>query len=500
MTERKSGVLMHISSLMGEYGIGTFGKEARRFVDFLQTCGFRYWQVLPFTRTDSCNSPYKSDSAFAGNMLFLDPEELYEKGFLTAEERDACRFSDPYRTDYAALLETRPAIFRKAFARLSDSERKKVAQFLEENQSWLYDFCVYMAVKEATGADWCDWEDGPLKRHEKQAVDAAAKQYAKEVGYQAFLQYLFDSQWSALKEYANTRGVEIIGDMPIYVSYESADVWSNRELFELDKQGASARVAGVPPDYFSADGQRWGNPLYHWRAMKADGYAWWKQRLCHATRLFDKVRIDHFRAFSSYWAVPADAPTAKEGVWVKGPGYPFFQQIFQEIDRDRIIAEDLGIQDAAVAVLLEKTGLPGMRVMQFGFSDSADNLHLPHNYDRHVVAYSGTHDNTTLLAYLWELTAEQREDCLRYCGFAGENWQEGGAYSPSVRAMLETLWRSHAELIIVPIQDICGFGGDTRMNRPGIAEGNWEFRLTEQAFQEIDRNYLKNINRLYKRG
>ena len=500
MTGRKSGVLLHMSSLMGEYGIGTFGKEAKRFIDFLEQAGFHYWQVLPFTRIDACHSPYKSDSAFAGNLLFLDPEDLRDRDLLTEEECRECRYPTPYAAAYDWLLENRPPLFRKAFSRMDGALRRKVEVFQAENASWLPDYGLYMAVKESTGLDWCDWEDGPLKRHEAAAVAQAAEQYAEAISYHAFLQYLFFDQWAKIKSYAHDHGVEIIGDMPIYVSLESVDVWSHRELFELDGRGNPARVAGVPPDYFSADGQKWGNPLYAWGEMKADDYGWWKDRLRHAAGLFDKVRIDHFRAFSAYWAVPFDAETAKEGKWEPGVGEEFFQEIFRQIPRDRIIAEDLGQRDRSLETLLEQTGLPGMRVLQFGFLDEADNLHLPHNYPRNTVAYSGTHDNNTLLAYLWELTPSQRERCLWYCGFQGENWRDGGTRNPAVRAVLRTLWASHAGLVIAPIQDLCGFGGDTKMNRPGVAEGNWEFRLTDQAFAGIDAAYLRQLNDLYKRS
>lgn len=499
MTGRKSGVLLHISSLMGNYGIGTFGKDARRFIDFLKNAGFHQWQVLPFTRIDICHSPYKSDSAFAGNDLFLDPEDLWERGLLTEEECRECQYPTPYTTAYDWLLKTRPPIYRKAFARMSETLRKRVKRFADENAFWLTDYCVYMAAKEATGKDWCDWEEGPLKRHEKEAVARAAEQYAQQIAYHAFIQYLFYEQWSSIKNYANAQEVEIIGDMPIYVSLESVDVWSHRELFELDERGNPARVAGVPPDYFSADGQKWGNPLYDWKAMEADGYAWWRKRLTHAVRLFDRVRIDHFRAFSAYWAVPFTAETAKEGCWETGVGAPFFDTVFKEIPPERIIAEDLGARDQGLVDLLEQTGLPGMRVMQFGFLDEDDNLHLPHNYPCNTVAYSGTHDNNTLLAYLWELTPSQRERCLRYCGFDSSNWKDGGVRNPALRAVLRTLWASHAGLVVAPIQDLCGFGGDTKMNRPGVAEGNWEFRLTESAFEEIDTAYLRELNELYKR-
>lgn len=501
MTGRHSGVLLHISSLMGDYGIGTFGREAKRFVDFLRAGGFHYWQVLPFTRIDSCNSPYKSDSAFAGNELFIDPEDLYEQGLLTAQELQECRYPTPYATAYSWLKKQRPVMLKAAFGRMDSALERNVQAFTDENRFWLYDYSLYRILQEEQGEDdWRKWKDGPLKWHEEQALSAFAEQHPEQMKYHAFVQYLFYHQWEVVKAYANTNGVQIIGDMPLYVSLESTDVWSHRDLFELDQRGNPARVAGVPPDYFSQDGQKWGNPLYDWSRMEADDYSWWRQRLHHAMNLFDRVRIDHFRAFSAYWVVPAEAETAREGKWEPGVGKPFFDRLCQEIDREQIIAEDLGTRDASLVKLLEETGFPGMRVMQFGFPDPADNLHLPHNYSYHTVAYSGTHDNNTCLAYLWELTPEQREDCLRYCGFSGGDWKEGGARNPAIRAMLRTLWSSHAGLVMAPIQDLCGFGGDTKMNRPGVAEGNWEFRLTREALSQIDVPFLRQLNDVYRRS
>lgn len=498
LAERKSGVLMHISSLMGAYGIGTFGRQARRFIDFLHGAGFRAWQVLPLTGIDACHSPYKSDSAFAGNFLFLDPEELWEQGLLTDDALAACRCPESYAVAYDWLLKTRPTILRSAFGG-GLACRHELTDFFEENREWLYDYSVYMAVKEATGKDWYDWADEPLRRHEPTAVHKAARQYTEDIAYYVFLQYLFDRQWKNLRAYANAHNVEIIGDMPIYISLESADVWGHQELFELDASGRPTRVAGVPPDYFTADGQKWGNPLYLWDRMTRDGYRWWKSRLRHAMQWFDLVRIDHFRAFSAYWAVPFASPTAKDGCWEPGPGYPFFEELFESVPRESIIAEDLGVQDPQLTALLKKTGLPGMRVLQFGFLEGGDSPHLPHNYDAHTVAYTGTHDNTTLLDYLWELPPDQREDCLRYCGFEGSDWRSGGAHNEAIRTVLRTLWASHAKLVLAPVQDLCGFGGDTRMNRPGTAEGNWGFRLTEQAFSELDLPYLRELNKRYRR-
>jgi 4-alpha-glucanotransferase len=314
-----------------------------------------------------------------------------------------------------------------------------------------------------------------------------------------FLQYLFFTQWQAVHRYANERGIEIIGDMPIYVSFESADVWSNQHLFALNDKGYPTEESGVPPDYFSEDGQRWGNPLYNWTAMKRENYQWWVERISHAHKMFDKIRIDHFRGFSAYWAVPITAKTAKDGQWRKGPGMDFFNTLFKHVDREALIAEDLGIRDESLEELLQQTGLPGMRVMQFAFLGQDDGIHLPHNYLPNTVAYTGTHDNNTLLGYLWELTPENRRYCLEYCGFEGTTWKDGATQNPAIRAVLRTLWGSPAQLIVVPIQDLLGYGGDTKMNRPGIANGNWSYRLTEEAFNQLHADTYRRLSQLYSR-
>lgn len=497
MLKRSSGILLHISSLMGPYGTGCFGREAFRFIDFLQDAGFRAWQVLPFTIPDSCNSPYKSVSAFAGNPYFIDPEQLREEELITDEELDAAKDPSPYAVDFPALAEKRKVLFDAAFQRCS----KELWETIEEwskNHPWVKDFALYTALQQETGTDWIHWDE-PLRRRRTEALNEAESRLQPAIRQAIFLQYLFFTQWEKVRRYANEQGIEIIGDMPIYVSYESADVWANQEFFDLDEQGIPRAEAGVPPDYFSEDGQRWGNPLYDWEAMKQDGYSWWIRRIRHAATLFDKVRIDHFRAFSAYWAVPTHAETAKEGAWRSGPGMDLFRRLFQETDRDLLIAEDLGTRDEDLERLLDESGLPGMRVMQFAFLGQDDGMHLPHNYLPNTVAYTGTHDNNTLLGYLWELPPESRRYCLDYCGFEGAEWKDGGPRNPAIRAILRTLWASPARLIVVPVQDLLGYGGDTKMNRPGVAEGNWSFRLTEEAFAQLEPDVYRKLSFIYNR-
>ncbi|MBQ7935337.1 MAG: 4-alpha-glucanotransferase [Clostridia bacterium] len=497
MAQRRSGVLLHISSLPGPYGIGVFGKEALRFIDFLKAGGFRTWQVLPFTVPDECNSPYKSVSAFAGNPLFIDPEQLFEAELITASELEGCKVGSPYRVDYNALSAQRESLFAKAFARCTSALEQQIHLWRQENR-WVEDFALYAALKAETGKDWIQWE--PALRWREPAALAAAKERLKEPFEQAiFLQYLFFTQWQTVHAYAKEQGVEIIGDMPIYMSFESADVWSNQHLFDLNEEGYPTATAGVPPDYFSETGQCWGNPLYNWSAMEKEGFDWWIRRIRHGAALFDRIRIDHFRGFSDYWAVPADAETAKEGKWLPGPGMKLFNALYAHLPQETLIAEDLGVRDERLETLLKETGLPGMRVLQFAFLDMDDGMHLPHNYVPNTVAYTGTHDNNTLLGYLWELTPEQRRYCLDYCGYTGEEWQSGGAKNPAIRAILRTLWRSPAQTIVVPVQDLLGYGADCKMNRPGIAEGNWEYRLSEEGFAQLDAPFCKHLNQLYAR-
>ena len=503
MFDRASGVLLHISSLPGEYGIGSFGTAARRFVDTLHRAGCSYWQVLPFGPTDQWNSPYSGYSAFAGNPYFIDLETLCREGLLTQAELDAQRCADPYTAQFEILAATRRDVLHRAFARVEAAELDRVRAYIKAQEDWLPDYALFMALGHALGEDdWRKWPV-PLRRHEPAACRKAAEEYAEEVLFQAFMQYKFAEQWDALHTYAAGSGVQVIGDMPMYVSLNSADVWSHPELFDINEDGEPKNVAGVPPDYFSEDGQKWGNPLYRWDRMKAEGYRWWIRRLKRTLTLCDVVRIDHFRAFSAYWAVPAEAETAREGCWNPGPGMDFFRALFAAFGErtPKIIAEDLGLIDQAVVDLREAAGFPGMRVMQFGFIDASDNIHLPHNYGRDCVAYTGTHDNNTLFGWLWEILPHQRDFALAYCHYnrEGDSWQRGGYESPACRALIAALWQSSASLAIVPFQDLCGFGKDTRMNVPGVAQGNWAYRITEDNLREMDTDWLYNLNLLYKR-
>ncbi len=473
---RKSGVLMHISSLFGDYGTGSFGKNAEYFVDFLSDCGFSVWQVLPFNMVDEHNSPYKSYSSFSGNPYFVDLETLYNDGLLTNEELNSARQQSPWLCEFDILSEERFSLLKKASERVEN--KREISKFIKSNP-YIASFCEFMALKDANdGKEWQKW---------------TVKKYDKSVHFAwQFIQYEFFTQWAKIKKYANDKGIMIIGDVPIYVSEDSSDVWANTKEFQLDSDGHPMNIAGVPPDYFCEDGQLWGNPLYDWSEMKKNGYKWWCDRIKHMSLLFDGVRIDHFRGIESYWSVPATAKTAKDGKWVKGPGMSLIKAIKEVAGKTMIIAEDLGDITPAVNKLVKNSGFPGMRVFQFGFLSDGESTHMPHNYTDNCIAYTGTHDNNTLLGYLWELDESTREKMLSYCNHSGD-WKTG------CESIIKTMLASHADTVIMPIQDLLGFGADTRINTPGRADGNWAYRITKEQLDSIDRNYFKFLNKMYYR-
>ncbi len=474
---RKSGVLMHISSLLGDYSIGGFGKEALYFIDFLSDCGYSYWQVLPFCPSDQCNSPYKSPSAFAGNPYFVSLEVLRDKGLLTGSETENQKQHTPYVCEYERLYNERLSILRTASERVT--EKGEIERFISKNP-YLESFCKFMAIKSANNNEpWYKWEN---------------EEYSENCLFMwKFIQYEFFTQWAEIKKYANNKGIKIIGDIPIYVDLDSSDVWADKHLFKLDEKNAPVTVAGVPPDYFSADGQLWGNPIYDWSAMEKDNFRWWRDRISHMTDMFDGIRIDHFRAIESYWEVPADAKTAKEGKMTKGPGMKLVNAIKEEAGDALIIAEDLGLITEEVVKLVEDSGFPGMRVFQFAFMGDSNSTHLPHNYKNNCVAYTGTHDNNTLLGYLWELDDNTRRHMMEYCGAGGTDWEDSCKY------IIRTVLASHAGLVIMPIQDLLGYGSDTRLNTPGRPDGNWMYRITKEQLDSIDKKRFRRLNELYSR-
>lgn len=474
---RKSGVLMHISSLFGEYSIGSFGNEAKYFIDFLADCGYSYWQVLPFCPSDEYNSPYKSHSAIAGNPYFISLQALREKGLLTDDEIACQKQNSPYVCEYERLYEERLKVLKLASSRVIN--KAEIEAFISQNP-YLENFCRFMAIKKANNDKlWQEWE------HENY--------HDEDFFMWKFIQYEFFNEWSEIKQYANNKGIQIIGDLPIYVDLDSSDVWADKHLFKLDENNFPVTVAGVPPDYFTADGQLWGNPIYDWEAMEKEDFRWWKDRIAHMAMMFDGIRIDHFRAIESFWEVPANAKTAKEGVMSKGPNMKLINAIKASCKDTLVIAEDLGLITEDVVKLVKESGFPGMRVFQFAFVGDKNSPHLPHNYPHHCVAYTGTHDNNTLLGYLWELDDTTRRYMLEYCGHQGSNWESG------CDTITRTMLASHAGLVIMPIQDLLGYGSDTRLNTPGRAEGNWRYRITKEQLDSIDRAKFRRLNELYSR-
>lgn len=476
--KRQSGILMHISSLYGDYSIGNFGNNAFEFIDFLKDCGFSVWQVLPFTVTDEYNSPYKSFSAFGGNPYFIDPEKLFEDGLISKSDLESAKQNTPYSAEFKRLAEERLPLLRKAYRNIKSHD--DIDNFIGTHPR-IEAFCRFMTLREQNGlTPWQEWKSDEITDNET-------------FGMWKFIQYEFFTQWKKVKDYANSKGISIIGDIPIYVSDDSCDVWENRNLFQLNEKGYPLRVAGVPPDYFAKDGQLWGNPLYDWDELKKDNFGWWKERIDHSLEMFDGVRIDHFRAIEAYWSVDAKEETARNGKWIKGPGVDLINAIKKGHEDKLIIAEDLGDITDEVRALVDESGFPGMRVFQFGFLDDGNSIHMPHNYIRNSVAYSGTHDNNTIFGFLWESDDNVRKRALDYCGFSGGDW--GGA-SP---LFLRAIFASVSNLAIIPIQDFLMYGSDTRINTPGVADGNWSYRVTKEQLMNADREFFKSLNRIYKR-
>lgn len=473
---RSSGVLMHVSSLWGKYSEGSLGKEAREWIDFLASCGFRVWQVLPFCLPDECNSPYKSFSAFSINPNFIDLPILHEAGLLTVAELTAAEQKTPYACEFERLSKERLVLLGKAASRVIDWQ--PIEAFLEQHPQTAQ-FCRFMAIKASNGGrEWIEWESDTPDEDVLRTWQ--------------FTQYEVYRQWREVKAYANEKGISIVGDIPIYVAYDSADVWANRDLFQLDKRDRPTAVAGVPPDYFCEDGQLWGNPLYNWTKMKRDGYAWWRARLSFMLELFDGVRIDHFRGLESYFSIPAGETTARNGVWKKGPGMSLIRALRPIAEGKLIIAEDLGDITPEVYRLVKDSGFPGMRVLQFGFLGDDNSPHLPHNYENNCVAYTGTHDNNTLLGYVWEMDDATRGRLMEYCGFTGD-WDR--CYD----SILRTMFASHAGLLVLPVQDLLQYGSDTRINTPGRSVGNWSYRITKAQLGALSPAKFLKWNQMYGR-
>ena len=471
---RKSGILMHITSLPGNYGIGTMGKCAFDFIDFMKAAGQRSWQILPLTPTGYGDSPYQSCSAYAGNPYLIDLDLLIAEGLLEKADLEGIVWSDSEtRVDFGRQYNNKLAVLRKAFARFTANEEFET--FLADNADWLPDFALFMALKnENSGAAWYTWEDG-LKFRRIKALAAAEKRLAEEIRFYSFVQFLFFRQWTALLNYAHANDIEIIGDVPIYVPYDSVEVWTNPKLFQLDKTLTPTSVAGVPPDAFSEDGQLWGNPLYNWKKMADENYDWWIRRMAAAGKLYDVVRLDHFRGFEAYWSVPFDAPTARSGKWIKGPDVAFVKALKEGLPNLKFIAEDLGILTQDVLDLRDNSGYPGMKVLGFAFDGCKENEYLPHNYPTNSVCYTGTHDNMTTLQWFHTASYEALEYLVEYLGL--DDVACHMTQKDFVWALIRTAMSSVADLCIVPIQDYLTLGGEARMNFPGTTtSANWTWR------------------------
>ena len=492
-TSRSAGILLHPTSLPGPYGIGELGPEALRFVDFLKEAGQSLWQVLPLGPTGPEGSPYSAYSAFAGNPLLISTDRLIEDGLL--EPGQAPKDVPPGPVDYASVDASKGKVLRLAFENAKANEKglgEGFEGFREREEGWLADYALYAALKEKFGGEpWVRW-NREIAGREPAALKEARRGLSDDVLRHEFVQYLFYEHYGTVKRAANQAGIEVVGDLPIFVSHDSADVWANQSLFHLDDAGAPTVVAGVPPDYFSETGQLWGNPLYRWDVMHEEGYAWWVARMNQALTLYDATRIDHFRGFESYWEVPASAKTAKEGRWVEGPGLKLFRALRDAVgDEDGLplIAEDLGIITPAVEELRDAAGLPGMKVLQFAFS-GPDNPYLPHGYrDANLVAYTGTHDNDTTAGWWASAPEEERRFARRYLG----------KEDVSVRDFVRLAHASVAARSIIPMQDALALGSEARMNTPGEASGNWSWRVGVQELTELLARGLREITELYNR-
>ena len=491
--ERASGIILPVFSLPSPYGIGTIGSAAYEFVDFLAEAGQTWWQMLPLGPTSLGDSPYQCPSAFAGNPYFVDLDLLVADGLLDRSEVEARFWGDnPARVDYEALLEGRLDLLRLATERGWERDRQEVSAFEETCADWLRDYTLFMALKHHFGmAPWYEWPDDLARMHDEATCSSYARELEADVRLFTYVQFLFFRQWGRLRAYAHERGVHLFGDMPIYVALDSADVWAHPENYQLDEDNRPTAVAGVPPDYFSSDGQLWGNPLYDWGRMARNGYAWWRRRALGASRLFDMVRIDHFRGFARFWSVPAGADTAKNGHWVQGPGIELIRALRTGAAELELVAEDLGKPTPEVAELLSASGLPGMKVLQFAFDGRPDNEHLPHDMPRHCLCYTGTHDNAPLAAWLSEEDPAHVALARRYVGISDE---EGAVWG-----MLRQGMGSVAELFFAQLQDYLELGGESRINTPGVLGGNWTWRLVPGQLTDALAERIGAITRLYGR-
>ena len=489
---RKSGVLLPVSSIPSKYGIGTFSRQAYEFIDLLEQAGQTYWQILPLGPTGYGDSPYQSFSTFAGNPYYIDLETLIEEGYLTKEDCDSYDFGDDAEyIDYEKIYFSRFKVLRTAFKNSHLENDEKYRNFVTENAYWLEDYALYMAVKNSFGGiSFIEWDED-IRLREKDAIDRYSQKYKEEIDFYKFQQFMFAKQWYALKEYANKKKIKIVGDIPIYVAFDSSDTWANPELFQLNDDLEPTGVAGCPPDAFSKTGQLWGNPLYRWEYHKKTGYEWWMKRIAYCYKLYDVVRIDHFRGFDSYYSIPYGDPTAEFGHWEEGPGYDFFKTMKAKLGKKEVIAEDLGFLTDSVLKLVKKTGYPGMKILQFAFNSREESDYLPHNYTKNCVVYTGTHDNDTMLGWLQCMGRQDMAFAKRYLNINKNKdiqWE-------FIRAAMASV----ADTCIIPMQDYLGLGAEARINIPSTLGLNWKWRMLPGAFDEELALRIRKMTKLYSR-
>ena len=490
---RKSGILMHISSLPSQYGIGKMGKSAYDFVDYLVSAGVKCWQILPLSPTSYGDSPYQSFSVYAGNPYFIDFETLKREGLIKKSDYEEIKWQDNERqVNYSLIYENCFKVLRQAYKTYRRDISKRYHDFVEKNKSWLDDYALFMALKFKNGGKpWYEW-DKKLAARDKDALEKAADELSKETEFFKFIQYKFFRQWANLKKYANDKGIEIIGDMPIYVSYDSVEAWATPELFQFDKNKKPKAVAGCPPDDFAATGQLWGNPLYDWEYHKKTGYKWWIERLKFSASVYDIVRIDHFRGFESYYSIPYGNKTAEKGEWKKGPGAELFKTAEKELGKLNIIAEDLGFITDDVRQMLDAVGYPGMKILQFAFGEGGESEHLPHNFTTsNCIAYTGTHDNDTLKGWI----ASQSSDTIKYC-MAYINTKKK---KDIPKGIIRAAWGSVAEIAVAQMQDFLNSDPSCRMNTPSTLGCNWQFRTQESDFTDKMAKRILKLNKMYNR-
>ncbi len=492
--ERGSGILMHIASLPGKYGIGTFGKSAYEFCDFLKKSGQKYWQILPLGQTSYGDSPYQAFSAFAGNPYFIDLDILQEEGLLEKEEYENIDFGkDPESIDYGLMFTEKMQILKKAYGKFNINESKEFEEFVRDEAKWLEDYSLFMALKyKFNFGSWNSW-DVNIKTRDEETLEYYRNELKNEINYWKFIQYEFFNQWQKLKQYANEKEIKIIGDIPIYLSQDSSDVWADPKLFLLDEQTLEPlKVSGCPPDAFSETGQLWGNPIYDWHYLENTGYEWWIDRIESSLKLYDILRIDHFRGFEAYWSVSYGEKTAQNGEWVKGPGIKLFDAIKDKLGEIEIIAEDLGYLTEDTIEFKKQTGFPGMKIIQFAFGSDSRNPYLPHNYERNCVAYTGTHDNDTVRGWL-EVTGskEEIEKAVEYFNLTKEEGYNWG--------IIRGVWGSVADTSIGVMQDFLNLGNEARINKPSSLASNWSWRAKDDVFTNELANKIYRLTKIYGR-